>query len=88
MIKISITTFGALGSLTTSQPIIVEIKQGTKLSEVRHELRQIISKNFPDFSDFNALDKAALADENEILDSSHVFTKDANLAILPPVCGG
>ena len=88
MIKIKVTTFGALGSLTISKPLIIEAEEGVRLAEVRQELEKIIKKDFPEFGDFQSLEKSALANMEEVLNNNHVFIKDDDLAILPPICGG
>lgn len=88
MIKLKITTFGALGKLTISEPIIVTIDSGAELSQVMEQIKKEIIKISPQFSDFEVLEKSALADENEILGRNHIFDRDVNLAILPPICGG
>ena len=88
MIKLKITTFGALGKLTISEPIIVTIASGAGLSKVMEQIKREIIKISPQFNDFAVLEKSALADENEILGMNHIFDKDSDLAILPPICGG
>lgn len=88
MIKIKITTFGELGRFTISEPMIIEVASGVVLSEVIDQVKKEILKNFPDFNDFEVLEKSVLADENEILNESYIFDKDIDLAILPPICGG
>ncbi|MBP7709854.1 MAG: hypothetical protein KA100_02145 [Rickettsiales bacterium] len=88
MIKLKITTFGALGKLTISEPIIVTIASGAGLSKVMEQIKREIIKISPQFNDFAVLEKSALADENEILGMNHIFDRDSDLAILPPICGG
>ncbi len=88
MIKLRIATFGALGKLTISEPIIVTITSGAGLSQVMEQIKKEIIKISPQFNDFEVLEKSALADENEILGINHIFDRDSDLAILPPICGG
>ena len=88
MIKLRIATFGALGKLTISEPIIVTITSGAGLSQVMEQIKKEIIKIYPQFNDFEVLEKSALADENEILGINHIFDGDSDLAILPPICGG
>ena len=88
MIKLKITTCGALGKLTISEPIIVTFTSGAKLPQVLEMVKEEILKISPQFNDFAVLEKSALADEKEILGKDHVFDRDADLAILPPICGG
>lgn len=88
MIKLKITTFGALGKLTISEPIIVTIASGAGLSQVMEQIKKEIIKISPQFNDFAVLEKSALADENKILGMNHIFDRDSDLAILPPICGG
>ncbi len=88
MIKLKITTFGALGKLTISEPIIITIASGSGFSQVMEQIKKEIIKISPQFNEFEVLEKSALANENEILERNHIFDKDADLAILPPICGG
>ncbi|OFW81055.1 MAG: hypothetical protein A2887_02205 [Alphaproteobacteria bacterium RIFCSPLOWO2_01_FULL_40_26] len=88
MIKIKITAFGALGKLTISEPMVIEIASGTKLFETREQIKKEILKISPQFNDFAVLEKSALADDREVLGKDHIFDRDTNLAILPPICGG
>lgn len=78
-IGVRLECFGALRDHSDGKDILVQIKKGATLKE----LRQILASQIG-----NLVFESALADQSQILSDEFVLDKDIKLFILPPVCGG
>ncbi len=87
-INIEINMFGILSSFSGDEPLILNIPSGSNIKEILDVLKINLVNKFPEFNHHKVLDASVFADEKEILKKDHIITKDTNLAILPPVCGG
>lgn len=79
-ITLTVNLFGAFRAWG-SKPILLTLPHGANLAEARRALKAALN-NHP------LLDDSALADEKQVLPEDAVFERDAELAVLPPVCGG
>lgn len=87
-VTLSISLFGAFRPFSDGADIIVEVPHGATLSQVRQALTETLKHKNPGFNQEALITISALADEKEVLREHATFTRDAALAILPPVCGG
>ena len=85
-ITLTINLFGAFRMFADSQPLTLTLPKGVRLCEVRESLKAAMKQkgSNPD----NLVDESAFADEKQILPDDAIFVNNAELAILPPVCGG
>lgn len=84
---ISIRLFGVFRKFHNS-PVVVPIAANTSVSAAKTALGHELKKLNPAFSDFELLEKSALADERRVLTPDEIVKAGSSLAILPPVCGG
>lgn len=87
-ITLTIHLFGAFRPYSDGQPMVVEVLQGVCVAEVKDHLKAVLRKIQPSFDRDALVDESALADDAQILSENAVLECDAELAILPPVCGG
>ncbi len=87
-INLKIKLFGFLQSCSKQEIIALNMPKGVTVLEVKKEL----FKQFSDPSNDQRLqdlpDNCVLANDEKILFDEFELQEDADLAILPPVCGG
>lgn len=81
MIEINVKFFGAFRKY--GEKISFSVPSGASVQDVKKKLAAELK-----LSDPALINDSAIANDNEIISADAVFTKDSNLAILPPVCGG
>lgn len=86
-INISIRLFGAFRKFHAAA-ISLTLPEGASVADVKLALGQALEHINPEFKDFELLEKSALADDKAVLNATDLLHRDAQLAILPPVCGG
>lgn len=79
-VTLTVSLFGAFRA-QGGKPVTLTLPKGATLLEARRALKAALD-NHP------LIDDSALADEKQVLPEDAVFERDAELAILPPVCGG
>lgn len=79
-ITLTVSLFGAFRA-NGGKPVTLTLPKGVSLPEARRALKAALN-NHP------LIDDSALADETQVLPEDAMFERDAELAILPPVCGG
>ena len=79
-ITITMRLFGPLRAY--GERVIFKIAAGSGV----HEIKEMLARTLKT-ADARLIADSALANDNEII-TDMVFTKDSELAILPPVCGG
>ncbi len=87
-ITLTISMFGAFRAFSGRGPFVIEVPHGATLTQVRLAVKQELKQHNAEFSNYALVDESALADEKAILHEDAIFTCNATLAILPPVCGG
>ncbi len=87
-VNIEINMFGILSNFSGNEPLILSVPSGSNIKEILDVLKSNLANKFPDFKHQKVLDASVFADEKEVLKQDHIITKNTNLAILPPVCGG
>ncbi len=80
-IEITMRLFGAFRKYGENTRFFVP--SGSSVQDVKNALVKAL-----DLDDAALVHDSAIANDNEIISSNVVFTQDAYLAILPPVCGG
>ncbi len=88
MIKIRIKLFGFLQDCCKDEVIEINASQGITIRAVKQKLLSYFGDVTNDRRLQNLPENCVLADENEILFDEVKLNEDANLAVLPPVCGG
>lgn len=88
-INITLELFGAARSLYPDPKIKIELPLGSSLSNLREFVQEEFKKlNSNHTHMMTILNSCVFATEKEILPLSTEFFQNANLALLPPVCGG
>ncbi|MCM2321958.1 MAG: MoaD/ThiS family protein [Oligoflexia bacterium] len=90
MIRIRVKLFGAFRQLGTGPEVSLEAPRGTTVSELRALLAQRLTAR-PGVDLAALLQDSVIADNARILAETHALepsSGEAELAILPPVCGG
>ena len=80
-IKITVLLFGAFR--VYGETVSFSAPSGSGVQDVKNLLAAALK-----LDDSALINDSAIANDNEIVDADAVFTKDSQLAILPPVCGG
>jgi molybdopterin converting factor small subunit len=80
-ITIHLRLFGAFRKY--GENVTFTMPAGCNIAAVKEKLAEVLK-----LADKKLILDSALANDNEIIDSNAVLTKDSHLAILPPVCGG
>lgn len=86
-VKIEISLFGAFRKYSNA-PLLLDVPNGATLQELKNRIRASLESHFPQFDQPSLIDDSALADEREVLRQGYICTRNASLALLPPVCGG
>ena len=81
MIKINVKLFGAFRKY--GERVSFSIPSGASVQDVKNKLTAELK-----LSDPALINDSAIANDNEIIGADAIFTRDSDLAILPPVCGG
>ncbi|MBI4031565.1 MAG: MoaD/ThiS family protein [Proteobacteria bacterium] len=81
MIAINVKLFGAFRKYGDKASFTMP--SGASVRDVKERLAQELKGVDP-----LLIDDSAIANDNDIVGADFVFTKDSDLAILPPVCGG
>lgn len=84
---VHIRFFGALKRYATSG-MSIEISSSSSIAELREVIKGKLQKDFPGEFNTALLDRAAIADETNILSLQTILNDRTKLSILPPVCGG
>lgn len=80
-IKVTIRLFGAFRKY--GDVMELTLPTGCAVADIKAGLAEKLAGN-----DAALVTDSAIANDNEIIAADTVFTADATLAILPPVCGG
>jgi len=88
MIKVEIQMFGALKKFSEDGVVELELKEPMNLGEVRTALITKLNNQFHDESIKTLINTSAFGNENEVLEDDAIIKASAQLALLPPVCGG
>lgn len=83
-----VSLYGAFRPYSDGSPLALSMPKGASLTDIRKQIGMTLQAKFPSFAQHGLIDESALADEKEILREDYTVTRDANLALLPPVCGG
>lgn len=86
-LHLTVRLFGAFRRFH-SAPISLEVASGTNAHQIKQMLGKALHELNPLFSEFDLLDKSALATNTQVLPEETQLYENADLAILPPVCGG
>lgn len=79
-IILTVNLFGAF-RMGGGKSVMLTLPKGVGLDDIRQALKSVLD-NHP------LIDSSVLADEKRIFTKDVVFEHNAELAILPPVCGG
>ncbi|MCB0657419.1 MAG: MoaD/ThiS family protein [Saprospiraceae bacterium] len=80
-LAIRILAFGIAKDILEDNVIWMEIKPGSKVSD----LKEVLLEEFPDFE---KLRYVRFAINESYVDDDHVISQDDEIAIIPPVSGG
>ncbi|MBI2601808.1 MAG: MoaD/ThiS family protein [Deltaproteobacteria bacterium] len=87
MIKVKLRLFGRFRSFYSDPFLEIQVPSGSDLTTVKTFLASSLRKIASEF-DSQLLEDAAFADEDTILERDARFSRDCEIAVLPPVCGG
>lgn len=85
-INIKVKFFGGFRRYGDEKKLVLPVGEG--LEALRLELAKILKADHEDFRDELLIQDSAFANDKTILPHDFIFAKDAEIAILPPVCGG
>lgn len=80
-ITITMRLFGAFRKY--GETVVFTMPDGCTVESVKHKLAEVLK-----LTDARLLNDSALANDNEIIGNGVILSRDSQLAILPPVCGG
>jgi len=86
-ITLKIRLFGAFRKFQ-SNPIVLTVAPGISVNAIKSALAAELLSLHSTFKDTELINKSAIANEISVLEPNICLTEDAELAILPPVCGG
>ena len=86
-ITLKIRLFGAFRKFQ-SEPIVLTVASGISVNGIKSALAAELISLHSTFKDTELIDKSAIANNSSVLEPNSYLTDDAELAILPPVCGG
>jgi molybdopterin converting factor small subunit len=87
-INITITMFGAFRAVGDGAPLLLQVPQATSVAALRGLIVAQLQKQYPGFTQHSLVAESAIADAQQILADDAQINADAELALLPPVCGG
>lgn len=85
---ISLRLFGEFRQYFEGDFAEITLPRGAGIQDLREAFKAAVIERNPGVADVGVVNRAAIADENAILDSDFVFEQDMTLAVLPPMCGG
>ncbi len=88
MSTIRVRLFGAFRKYIPSGVISITIDRPCGTTEIKSKILQQIKSENANFCDDLLIAESALANEKEILFEDAMVDNSAQLALLPPVCGG
>lgn len=86
-ITVSIKLFGVLRTYSDNNQIEIKINNPISILDIKSKLIEALSNN-NEHEIKEIILKSAIGNEKEILQDDALISTSANLAILPPVCGG
>ena len=87
MIKVKVRLFGRFRSFYSDPFLEIQVPSGSDLSKVKTSLASSLREFASEF-DSQLLEDVAFANEDVILGRDVRFSRDCEIAVLPPVCGG
>ncbi|RMG44934.1 MAG: molybdopterin converting factor [Candidatus Dadabacteria bacterium] len=85
--EIKVELFGAFSDLSDSRAIMLELKEGACVADLRSELKNWLNHN-GHTEKATLLDASAISTADKILSESEPLAGSDRVAVLPPVCGG
>ena len=88
--KIIIELYGASKDLSPKNKIEIELKNNSKVKDLRDELFRFIDKEHSGYKNFyNIIKSSAFCSENnEIIHDDYLIAKEQKISIIPPIGGG
>ncbi len=85
--KVDVQLYGAFRQCDASGHLQLEVPEACTVEVLRQALALHLSQHCPGFHS-GLLQHSAFADDTQILNDAQRLSRDAHIAILPPVSGG
>ena len=88
--KIKIELCGASKDFSSENIIKLDLKNNSRIKDLRNELIKFIDKNHNGNSNFCQIVKSSAfcSEDNNIVHDDYLISKDQKIAIIPPIAGG
>ena len=88
--KIEIELYGASKDFSPKNIIKLELKNNSRIKDLRNELIKFIDKNHNGNNNFCQIIKSSAfcSEDNNIVHDDYLISKDQKIAIIPPIAGG
>ena len=88
--KIEIELYGASKDLSSENIIKLNLKNNSRIKDLRNELIKFIDKNHNGNNNFCQIVKSSAfcSEDNNIVHDDYLISKDQKIAIIPPIAGG
>ena len=88
--KIEIELYGASIDFSSENIIKLDLKNNSRIKDLRNELIKFIDKNHNGNNNFCQIVKSSAfcSEDNNIVHDDYLISKDQKIAIIPPIAGG
>ena len=88
--KIEIELYGASKDFSLENIIKLDLKNNSRIKDLRNELIKFIDKNHNGNNNFCQIVKSSAfcSEDNNIVHDDYLISKDQKIAIIPPIAGG
>ena len=88
--KIEIELYGASKDFSPENIIKLDLKNNSRIKDLRNELIKFIDKNHSGNNNFCQIVKSSAfcSEDNNIVHDDYLISKEQKIAIIPPIAGG
>ena len=88
--KIEIELYGASKDFSSENIIKLDLKNNSRIKDLRNELIKFIDKNHNGNNNFCQIIKSSAfcSEDNNIVHDDYLISKEQRIAIIPPITGG
>ena len=88
--KIQIELYGASKDFSSENIIELDLKNNSRIKDLRNELIKFIDKNHNGNNNFCQIVKSSAfcSEDNNIVHDDYLISKEQKIAIIPPIAGG
>ena len=88
--KIEVELYGACKDFSPENIIKLDLKNNSRIKDLRNELIKFIDKNHNGNNNFCQIVKSSAfcSEDNNIMHEDYLISKEQRIAIIPPIAGG